>query len=83
MKIYLILAIVAIALSTATMSIGSLTNGIQMVNADPSEPHGTCGVGGDSGKGAFGCAGNVGGFINTPNGKCHTTGGPFNTFSCP
>lgn len=50
--------------------------------ADPSEPHGTCGIGDGSGNGAFGCAGNVGGFIVTPQGKCIDQNTPFSQFSC-
>jgi hypothetical protein len=31
-----------------------------------------------------GCAGDQGGFVKNPKGRCHTTGGPNNEeFSCP
>lgn len=46
----------------------------------PQQPHGTCGIGGQSSSGAFGCAGNVGGFIVTPTGKCIEQGTPFSQF---
>ena len=45
--------------------------------ADQKSRNGTCQVGG-SGSGAKGCAGNVGGFIETPNGGCNQiNSGPF------
>ena len=45
--------------------------------ADQKSRNGTCDVGG-SGSGAKGCAGNVGGFIETPNGDCNQiNSGPF------
>ncbi len=50
--------------------------------ADPSEAHGTCRIGDGSDNGAFGCAGNVGGFIVTPQGKCIDQNTPFSEFSC-
>ncbi|MGA9842159.1 MAG: hypothetical protein WBQ25_07575 [Nitrososphaeraceae archaeon] len=52
--------------------IATTLSGIQIAHADPQTPHGTCGIGGGSGNGAFRCAGNVGGFIVTPNRNCHT-----------
>jgi hypothetical protein len=50
--------------------------------ADPSESHGTCRIGDGSDNGAFGCAGNVGGFIVTPQGKCIDQNTPFSQFTC-
>jgi len=49
-------------------------------------PQGTCDVGGPSGNGASGCAGAVGGFIDTEQQECKDINrGPFNNneFSCP
>ena len=81
MKTSITIAIFVVAAAVSATGIATTLSGIQIAHADPQSPHGTCGIGG-SGNGAFGCAGNVGGFIETPNGNCLTTGGPFNTFNC-
>jgi hypothetical protein len=82
MKVPVTIAILAIAMAVSATGIIATLGAIQSANAAPRTPHGTCGVGDGSGNGAFGCAGNVGGFIVAPNGRCHTTGGPFNVFTC-
>jgi hypothetical protein len=73
MKISITFAILAIA--AAVSATGMLTTLAHAAAPEHTEPHGT-GIGG--GNGAFGEAGNFGGVINTPNGGCHTTGGPNN-----
>jgi len=45
--------------------------------ADPKEPNGKC-FGHE--KGAFGCAGNIGGFIETPKDRCIEQNTPFSEF---
>jgi hypothetical protein len=62
--------IITIAVVATAMGIAPLIDTIQSANAEPRERHGTCDLGGHSEKGASGCAGNVGGFIKTPNGRC-------------
>lgn len=51
--------------------------------ADPKEPNGKCFL--EKDKGAKGCAGNIGGFIQTPKGRCIEQNTPFSDFhgSCP
>ena len=57
--------------------------------AAPQSSIGTCGIGGPSGNGASGCAGNVGGSIVTEQQGCKDIGGPFEDkkiegqISCP
>ena len=57
--------------------------------AAPQSSIGTCGIGGPSGNGASGCAGNVGGSIVTEQKGCRDIGGPFideeieEEISCP
>jgi len=57
--------------------------------AAPQSSIGTCGIGGPSGNGASGCAGNVGGSIVTEQQGCKDIGGPFidkkleGQISCP
>jgi hypothetical protein len=50
-------------------------------NAAPQAAHGTCGIGDGSLSGAIGCAGNVGGFILTPDGRCIEQNTPNTVFS--
>jgi hypothetical protein len=78
-----ILAVVAIATAFGTAGLLTALSLSVPAHADPQTPHGTCTPTDKTGPGAQGCAGNFGGFIQTPNGRCHTTGGPFNKFSCP
>jgi hypothetical protein len=53
--------------------------------AGPPISRGTCSIGDHwTANGAFGCAGNVGGFIATPNGNIVCPNhGPFTDFPCP
>jgi hypothetical protein len=86
MKTSITVAIFAIAAVIGTIGVATTLGAVQTAHGDPQTPHGTCGIGGPSSQGAIGCAGNVGGFIISqpgPNGNCHTTGGKFNTFTCP
>jgi hypothetical protein len=72
------IAILAIVAAVSATAMTTILSGIQIAHAaapEHTEPHGT-GIGG--GNGASGEAGNFGGVINTPNGRCHTTGGPNN-----
>ena len=79
MKTLITIAIFAI---TATMgAVGTVTTlgAIQNAHAAPQSNHGTCDIGnGNAGQGASGCAGNVGGFIETRNGCRNINQGPFN-----
>jgi hypothetical protein len=79
MKTSITIAIVAIAAALSATGLVTTLGAIQIAHAAPQEPHGTCGVG-DGGEGAFGCAGNVGGFIVTPQGRCIEQGTPFSVF---
>ena len=54
---------------------------VAYTNAAPQAAHGTCGVGDGSSNGALGCAGNVGGFIISPEGRCIEQNTPNTVFS--
>jgi hypothetical protein len=79
------IAIFAIVTAVSATGAVALLGTIQIAHAaapEHTEPHGTC-LGSVCthpvpGNGASGEAGNFGGFIVTPNGRCHTTGGPNN-----
>jgi hypothetical protein len=71
---------VLLVLTVAALMVAALTITAAGAFAAPQSEHGHCGVGGP-GSGAFGCAGNVGGFIATPNGQCKEINqGPFSVF---
>jgi hypothetical protein len=74
MKTSITVAVFAIAAAIGTIGIATTLGAVQTAHGDPQTPHGTCGIGDFSGHGATGCVGNIGGFIITPNGNCHTTG---------
>ncbi len=66
------------ALVTAAMLAAMMVAMAAPAFAAPQTAQGTCGVGGPSGSGASGCAGNVGGFIITKNQGCREIDrGPF------
>ena len=68
-----LLLVVTVMALLATIVVASTMPAI----ADQKSRNGTCEVGG-SGSGAEGCAGNVGGFIETGNGDCNQiNSGPF------
>jgi hypothetical protein len=72
-----IIMVLAVAALMAAMAIASAVPAF----AVPSEEdrHGTCLIGGRSDKGARGCAGNIGGHIDTQNAECKNINrGPFN-----
>jgi hypothetical protein len=77
-----ILLLATVAFVVAAMMVATSMSAF----AAPQFPAGTCGVGGPSGKGASGCAGNLGGFIVTQNQGCKEINrGPFfdpEEFSC-
>ena len=84
MKTSIIITILAIGAAVCATGIASTLSGIQIAHARPQNTypgHGSCLVGGPST--TTGCAGEQGGFIKNPKGRCHTTGGPNNEFSCP
>ena len=67
------------AAAVSAMAIVNTLSAIQTAHAAPQSPHGICFFH----KGASGCAGNVGGFVETRK-DCHQINkGPFNTYSCP
>jgi hypothetical protein len=69
-----------IASAASAMGIMTTLSVVQMAHAAPNSPHGTCFFN----KGVSGCAGNIGGFVDTHNKDCRQINkGPFNTFSCP
>ena len=66
------------ALVTAAMLAAMMVAMAAPAFAAPQTAQGTCGVGRPSDSGAFGCAGNVGGFIITKNQGCREINrGPF------
>jgi hypothetical protein len=70
-----------IATIVSAMGTATTLGAIQNAHAAPSQvnSHGTCLIGeGNHGQGASGCAGNVGGFIETRNGCRNINEGPFN-----
>ena len=72
-------------LTVAALMVAALTITAAGAFAAPQEAHGTYGVGGPSfsstEESAFGCAGNVGGFIVTENQGCREINqGPFSVF---
>ena len=90
MKTSIIITIPTIAAAVSAMGIASTLSGIQMAHARPTNTygsatqggHGSCLIGGPGE--TTGCAGDQGGFVKNPKGRCHTTGGPNNEeFSCP
>ena len=73
-------------LAVSAAGIKSVLSEIQIAHARPTNTypgHGSCLVGGPGPTGTTGCAGDQGGFIVTPDGRCHNTGGPNNVFPCP
>ena len=80
-----IIMILAVALVMAAMMVAMAMPAF----AAPQSSIGTCGIGGPSGNGASGCAGNVGGSIVTEQQGCKDIGGPFEDkkiegqISCP
>ena len=69
-----IAVLLTVALVVATMMVAMAAPAF----AAPQTAQGTCGVGRPSDSGAFGCAGNVGGFIITKNQGCREINrGPF------
>jgi hypothetical protein len=85
MKTSIIITSIVIAAAVSAMGIASTLSGIQMAHARPTNTypgHGSCLIGGPGA--TTGCAGDQGGFVRNPIGRCHTTGGPNNEqFSCP
>ena len=77
MKFQIMFSIVAIVAAIGLLAASS----VAYANAAPQAAHGTCGVGDGSFNGAFGCAGNVGGFILTPGGRCIEQNTPNSVFS--
>jgi hypothetical protein len=79
MKTLITIAIFAIAATVGAMGTATTLGAIQNAHAAPQSNHGTCEVGnGNAGQGASGCAGNVGGHIETGNGCRNINQGPFN-----
>ena len=72
---------ITIAILVSAIGIMTALGTLQLANGAPQAPHGTCGVGDGSSNGAFGCAGNVGGFIQTPGGRCIEQNTPNSVFS--
>jgi len=78
------------ALVVTALAIGVSVQMGGVASAAPTDnPRGTCNLGGqssfrtESGGGAFGCAGNVGGFVITRTGECvQVNQGPFDEFEC-
>jgi hypothetical protein len=78
------------ALAVAALAIGASMQLSGVASAAPTDnPRGTCNLGGqsffraESGGGAFGCAGNVGGFVIKRTGDCvQVNQGPFDEFEC-
>ena len=82
MKISKTTAVFVIAAAVSAMGIVTTLSAVQMVHAAPQSRHGTC----FTNEGANGCAGNAGGFVDTPNQDCREiNNGPFNTHihDCP
>ena len=64
------------AAAVSAMGIVTTLDAVQMAHAAPNSGHGTC----FGHKGASGCAGNIGGFINNRHGTRCINNGPYNVF---
>lgn len=72
-----ILLVLMVAALMAAMAMATAVPAFAVPSLDT--PHGTCGIGGHSDNGARGCAGNIGGHIDTQNAPCKNINrGPFN-----
>jgi hypothetical protein len=70
---------VIVAAAVSAMGIVTTLSAIQMAHAAPQSGHGICFFN----KGVSGCAGNIGGFVDTHHKDCRQINkGPFNVFSC-
>jgi hypothetical protein len=77
MKSQIMFGIVATVAAIGLLAASS----VAYANAAPQAAHGTCGVGDGSFNGALGCAGNVGGFILSPGGRCIEQNTPNSVFT--
>lgn len=68
--------------AVSAVGIVTIISRIQIAHAEPQSERGHCLIGGPSVEGVSGCAGNLGGFVETRHGTRCINQGPFNDFSC-